>query len=235
MLAAGVGELVGATAFLTRVPVARGGAGSGAGAFALVGGAIGLVAAVPAALLLDISPLLAAGVAVALLVLLDGALHLDGVADSADALAAPTPEARERARRDSAVGAAGAVALVLVLLLQTAALAAVPEAAFVASVAVAGAASRSVPVLFARLGRGARSGLASWWASAVRPRDGVACLLVAAAWLLLPGARPLGLLVGLLLGGVVLLLLSRTIGASGDAFGASIELGFLGALIGSAW
>ncbi len=227
--------MAGATAFLTRVPGLPRSTRVGAPAFALVGAGMGLVVALPAGLLLPVSPLLAAATAIALLALLDGALHLDGVADSADALAAPTPEARERARKDSSIGAAGAVALVLVLLLQVAALAAVPQGAFVVTVVIAGAASRSVPVLGALLVRTSGPTLGGWWSAAVRRRDAgiclVTCLLVA---LLLPASTLAALLLGLALGLAALLLISRTVGVSGDAFGAAIELGFLGAVTGSA-
>jgi adenosylcobinamide-GDP ribazoletransferase len=64
---------------------------------------------------------------VALLAVLTGALHLDGVGDVADGLGARGSRERFLAvMKDSHLGAAGAVAIVLVLLLKYAALLAVP-------------------------------------------------------------------------------------------------------------
>ena len=61
----------------------------GAGAFGVVGAGIGLLAAVPLVLLGQPVPLVAAVLTEAVIVLVTGAVHLDGLADTADALAAP--------------------------------------------------------------------------------------------------------------------------------------------------
>jgi adenosylcobinamide-GDP ribazoletransferase len=109
-----------AVGFLTRLPVsvpAADGDRTGAGAFGLVGAAIGLLAAVPVVLLAPHLALPAAVLALLVNVIASGGLHLDGLADTADALAAPTPDAAERARTDPRTGAAGVAALVLDLLL----------------------------------------------------------------------------------------------------------------------
>ena len=55
--------------------------------------------------------------------LVSGGLHLDGLADTVDALLAPDPARAELARRDPRIGAGGAAALILVLGTQVAALA----------------------------------------------------------------------------------------------------------------
>ncbi len=234
MLAAGGRELLAAISFLTRIPGSPPSDRPGAAAFALVGAGLGVLVA-PALLLLPVSPLLAAGTVLAGLAILDGALHLDGVADSADALAAPTPEARERARRDPSVGAAGVVAIVVVVLLQVVSLAAVPPDSLLAAIVLAGAVSRSVPVVGAVLPIGSTTRLGGWWRATVRSRDAAACLGVSVALLVLPGARPLAIVSGLLLGLGALVVIARASGgANGDAYGASVELGFLGALVGSA-
>jgi adenosylcobinamide-GDP ribazoletransferase len=72
--------------------------------------------------------LLGAALAVALLALLTGGLHLDGLADTADGLGSrrPAPAALDIMRR-SDVGPMGVATLVLTLLIQVAALAAVPN------------------------------------------------------------------------------------------------------------
>jgi adenosylcobinamide-GDP ribazoletransferase len=122
-----------AAAFLTRLPVrAAAGEDSEVGRalafFPLIGALLGAAlvalawlvgAALPASVL--------AVLATALLAALTGGLHLDGVADTFDALGAP---GADRARlleilRDSRIGAHGAAALLLVVLLKASALQAV--------------------------------------------------------------------------------------------------------------
>ena len=74
-------------------------------------------------------PVLAGILAVGAMTVLTGALHLDGLADTADALLAPDRATAERARKDPAVGPGGAVALILVLGIEVAALASLASSA----------------------------------------------------------------------------------------------------------
>lgn len=94
--------------------------------FPLVGAGIGLVVG---AVLLGVAlatrwVLVAAVLAVAVEVVLTGALHLDGLADSADGLAGRSREQRLAIMKDHASGVYGVTAVVLDLLLKTACLAA---------------------------------------------------------------------------------------------------------------
>src|SRR6266498_18912 len=110
--------LAAALTFLTRIPLARsillGGddvARAGVG-FPLVGAAIGAASGGLAFGLADpLSPLVAAGLAVAAATLLTGALHLDALADTADALGARSRERALAIMRESTVGAFAVVAL----------------------------------------------------------------------------------------------------------------------------
>src|SRR5213078_4089243 len=99
----GASRLVAAIAFLTRIPV--GGiydVAGGAAVFPLVGAALGAAVGGTAYGLARIVPALAAaGIALALGALLTGGLHLDGLADSADALAARSRAADARCSRYS--------------------------------------------------------------------------------------------------------------------------------------
>src|SRR5438067_2134852 len=86
---------LGAVAFLTRIPVGRlvvldgRDVARGAALFPVVGAAIGAATGATAFGLAKVVPsLAAAGIALALGALLTGALHLDGLADTADALGA---------------------------------------------------------------------------------------------------------------------------------------------------
>ncbi|AMJ59283.1 adenosylcobinamide-GDP ribazoletransferase [Bosea sp. PAMC 26642] len=101
-----------------------------------------LVIALPAALVMlaagsaGVAPLLVATLAVTTLVLTTGALHEDGLADTADGLfGGATPERRLEIMKDSRVGSYGALALGLSLLLRVTALAAILDAAGVWSAA----------------------------------------------------------------------------------------------------
>ncbi len=71
---------------------------------------------------------ISAALIVLILALTNGALHLDGFADTVDGLAGgKTPEDRLRIMRDSAVGAVGVVFLVLILLLKYLAIKELPD------------------------------------------------------------------------------------------------------------
>jgi adenosylcobinamide-GDP ribazoletransferase len=129
-----------AFAFLTRLPV--GGFPYSADElrwssahFPLVGALLGGALATVMMLCARAGPLAAAALAVSIGVLLTGALHEDGLADSADALGGASD--RERLfviLRDSRIGSFGAAALCMVLVLRVALLAALGSAAPVALV-----------------------------------------------------------------------------------------------------
>src|SRR5581483_7311918 len=94
-------SLVAALAFLTRVPVGRlhevgpDDVARGAILFPLVGAAVGAAGAgVALAARHGLSPLVAAGLGVAAVVALTGALHLDALADLSDAAGGRTPAER---------------------------------------------------------------------------------------------------------------------------------------------
>ena len=90
-------------------------------AFPLVGALLGFaMAALHLAIDFRLPPMFEGALLVALMALLTGAFHLDGVADTADGLGGGyTPERSLEIMKDSRIGALGAVALMLVLLLKT--------------------------------------------------------------------------------------------------------------------
>jgi adenosylcobinamide-GDP ribazoletransferase len=232
-LAAVPRTILAATSFLTRLPVRPQGEMSGAAAFALVGAGIGLAASL-AVLAVTAAPLLGAALAVGFVAIASGGLHLDGVADTIDALAAPTPDRAEEARRDPAVGALGAAGVSLVLLSDAGAIAGLSPGAVVPALIVAGAASRSVPVLGARFVRHGEAGLGRWWKDAVRSVDVVVCVaslgLIAVAIGSIVHAAAAG--AGLAAGVVILLLLERRFQTvTGDSYGAAVEGAFLVVLV----
>lgn len=155
-----LGDLLRALTLLTRLPVPTGPGDDRALArsavwFPLVGALLGLVVAgVGSIAALRLPVLLAAALAVAADVWLTGALHLDGLADSADGLAGRDREHTLAIMKDHAVGVYGTTALGLDLLLKTAAVAgllAVGIDVTVPVVVAAYALSRSAPLPLAAL------------------------------------------------------------------------------------
>jgi adenosylcobinamide-GDP ribazoletransferase len=112
MPAAELRGLAAAIAFLTRVPVGRriqleaADVARGGAVFPLVGAGIGAaVGGVVQALSGPLTAPLAAVLGLAVGAVLTGALHLDALADSADALGAATRERALEIMRDHAIGA----------------------------------------------------------------------------------------------------------------------------------
>jgi adenosylcobinamide-GDP ribazoletransferase len=252
-------EFLAAAGFLTRVPVAAATADAprtGAPAFGLVGAAVGAAGALALLGLGGRAPLAAAGLGLGAMALASGALHLDGLADTADALAAPDAAAADRARKAPPVGPAGVAAITLVLLIDVGLLATLgaddagrpgggPVVAALACV-VAAAGSRALPVLIAWFasiraissGRPVRPGLGSWFVGSVGPwsaslaTGSVIALASAAAAALGRPAPVLGALGGTAIGVLVAAWLERLRhGLDGDALGAIIEIGFAAILL----
>ncbi|MCX5493877.1 adenosylcobinamide-GDP ribazoletransferase [Kaistia dalseonensis] len=140
-------EFLSATAFLTRLPAGFIGApdekpdfSSAARTFPLVGLLVGLIGAL-ALLLADalrLPPLASALIGVAVTILLTGALHEDGLADTADGFGGgQTAVAKLDIMRDSRIGTFGAIALVLSIMLRVTLVAAfLPYAPWAAAVAL---------------------------------------------------------------------------------------------------
>ena len=147
-----------AVGLLTRVRVGRAGPDQldTTGALAwlpVVGAVIGLVVAGGYALLVEVLPGLAsAALAVTVGILLTGALHEDGLADTVDAFGAGGgPEETLRILKDPTHGTYGVIALVLSILLRVLALASLPVTT----------ALLALPAVHA-LGRGGAVGLIGW-------------------------------------------------------------------------
>ena len=157
-----------AVIFLTRVPVEAGrpitprDLADSAPFFPLAGAGLGLLAALvyTGAATAGLPPLVAAPVAIATLVLLTGALHEDGLADTADGLGGgATPGDKLAIMHDPRTGTFGALALTLSVLVRTAALGALAEPALVLAALVgAGALSRAPLPAMMRLLPPARAG-----------------------------------------------------------------------------
>jgi cobalamin 5'-phosphate synthase/cobalamin synthase len=227
----------GALSFLTRVPVGRivdldgGDVARGAMVFPLVGAGVGALAGGAAWLSGQVLPSLVAGaLGVGVAAIVTGAMHLDALADTADALGARSRDEALEIMRDSRIGSFGAVALALDLIVKVACVAALLDRGHVvAALVAAGALSRAVsPPLAAvlpypRAGGGPGSVLAgrmSQLAATVAVLIG-AVIAVLAWW-------PAGAWLALAAAGVAVTLAlwySRWLGgATGDCLGAATEL-----------
>lgn len=233
-----------AVQFLTILPVPRSAyapertlAGSLA-YFPLAGALVGALVGGADLLARGLLPAFAADVlAVVLLAVVSGALHLDGLADTSDGLFAPARSREERLAimRDSRIGAFGVLALILLLLAKIAAIGQLDPQVRVAAFVCAGAASRwaivfcywahdyarSERTLSAQLKRGASG-----------RRLVLASLLAVGAAALLGPAGPATLaVVALAAAGLAWWIASRLGGVTGDTCGAVCEVSELLALL----
>jgi len=198
--------------------------------------------------------LLGAALAVALIALVTGGLHLDGLADTADGLGSRRPAADALAiMRRSDVGPMGVAALVLVLLIQVAALASVPRASLGAAALVLAQVTGRVSVVVATGSPAARpGGFGALVAGQTTERArtlivailgcaiAAAGLAAGAAGLTSHGAglaaSGLAAALGGLLAGTALQQVARRRlgGMTGDVFGAILEVSAATAMVASA-
>ena len=118
-----IGEAIG---LLTRLPVQLDGAPRGAAAawaYPIAGLAVGLIGACVAWLTMGFHPVLNAGLTLAVMTIVTGALHEDGLADTVDGLwGGWTAERRLEIMKDSHIGTYGVLALISSVVLRWAAL-----------------------------------------------------------------------------------------------------------------
>ena len=202
--------------------------------YPLVGLVIGVVLCLLPVIFTSASPVLLAAVLVVLWATITGGLHLDGVADSADAWLGGLgdEEKTQRILKDPVVGAAGVIAIVAVMLLKFAVLVVVLEQAFWWVVLFAPVLGRAmVLLLFLTTPYVRRAGLGNAVTDFL-PRH--------LAWLLALLGLGLGLFLswpGVLAVILVFYLLRRLMvqrlrGCTGDTAGATIELTELSWLVG---
>ena len=182
--------------------------------------------------------LLAAALATGVLALLTGALHLDGLADTADGLGSRRPRDEALAiMRRSDIGPFGVAALLFTVLVQVTALATVaPGWPAAAALAVAAVTGRAAVVLATGPGSPAArpDGFGALVAGATTARARImtgavllaAAAATAAAWGWYPAVRAvIAVLAGLCAAGLLRRLAVRRLGGmTGDVFGALVEV-----------
>jgi adenosylcobinamide-GDP ribazoletransferase len=237
----GEGDAAAAVLWLPAIGVLLGGIGAGLMLAVAAGGASGASGASGP------RRLLGAVLAVALLGLLSGGLHLDGLADTADGLGSrrPAQQALDIMRR-SDVGPMGVAALVFVLLIQVAALGAVPRVSLAAAALVLAAVTGRVAVVLATGYPAARPGGFGALVAGQTTAGGrvltvavFGCAVAAAGFAAggwgLAARGVAAALAGLLAGGLVQLVAWRRLGGmTGDVFGAIVEVSTTAVLVACA-
>jgi len=180
-----------------------------------------------------ISPMVGAALAVALLAMLSGGHHLDGLIDTFDGIGKNTPEVRLAAMRGVHAGAGGISAAAIVTLVKFAALASLGSWLAVIAVPVL---SRSFMVSALYLFPAARKeGMAATFKAEARPIHFIICNLLALGLALaLIGPLPgLAVAVGgwLLIQGLALYFSRRFGGLTGDTLGAIGEISEMALLV----
>jgi adenosylcobinamide-GDP ribazoletransferase len=175
--------------------------------------------------------LLIAIVSFALLAWATRALHLDGLADTADALGSgkPAAAALEIARK-SDIGPFGVITLIFTLLLQIAAVASLPDAhdAYFAFVIAIVTSRVALTWACTRMWPAARpDGLGAVVAATVPLLVAIAWTIstIALAWIFVGIAGGVSVVLGILAGIVLLVIARRRLGGmTGDVLGATIEM-----------
>jgi len=233
------GDLIVAFGFYTRLPFRHDSAYAGeelaraSWAAPVAGAIVGAIGALAYALAhaAGLGALPAAGLAIVATLMVTGALHEDGLADTADAFGGgTTPQARLAIMRDSRIGTFGACALILSIGLRWAALASLIGPARVAAALIAAhAAARALPPALMLLIPPARpDGLSA--TAGLPPADSVAAAALLGLAALVLG---LGLAKGLLAAGLLALCLvairslalNKIGGQTGDVLGSLEQVG----------
>jgi adenosylcobinamide-GDP ribazoletransferase len=244
----GISEFLNALRFMTIVPVPSSDAAIApdwlsrcAKYFPVVGIGVGLASAVVLLLADRIwGPVVASLLAVATSIAVTGALHEDGLADTADGLGGGSSvEKRLAIMKDSRIGTYGTLVLVFSLALRVTALADMPAWTAAAALIAAHAAARVTPIFVMNALPYAGDAAAmkvSYSDASVSAHDRrFALLAVLCALLPLAFASILSAIAGLLLGAVLAAALAlwahqRINGYTGDVLGAieqMFEIGFL--------
>lgn len=232
--------LLAAVGFLTRLPLSAQTSPAMAASlpwFPVVGALLGLFAAILYAGARVVLPsLVAEAVAIAAVILVTGALHEDGLADSADAWGGGTSrEETLRILRDPQHGTYAVLALVLSVLLRVAALASLTPMAAAAVLPAVHAISRGGLVgLLAATPAARDDGLASGFASLASARRSAVTLIITAAFgvaLLGPWFIPVAGLVIAISWLVRRLAVRRIGGITGDVLGAAQQLNEIALLV----
>lgn len=224
---------LGAIQFLTRIPIRLRSAPDLAACvpwFPVVGGAIGATVGLVVAGLMEVVPSnVAAAVGIVFGVILTGAFHEDGLADTADALGGWNPEQRRQILKDSRHGSYGVAALCSTIVLRVVCVASLgPAAAFAGLVAAHTLGRGAAVAVMGTAQKVTTEGLGADYARGLHPLPAamgviasLAIAAVATGWWLVPLAGAAGV------GAVAVAVLAQRAfgGVSGDLLGAVEQVG----------
>tara|TARA_R110002020_G_scaffold74540_1_gene190599 strand:+ start:1042 stop:1788 length:747 start_codon:yes stop_codon:yes gene_type:complete len=231
-----------AFALLSRLPLPKlpdgafARAAAASWAFPLVGFAVALLAGLLGLLALSIglSSQIAAGLTLTALVLLTGALHEDGLADTADGLFGGwTPERRLEIMKDSRVGAYGMLSMILGLGLRWSALAMLLPAGLGPLIAAAVLSRGILPWLMHRMPSARPGGLAGSVGRPAAPTAIAALLIALVLAFATTGAAAFAAVLATGLAALVVarLAMARIGGQTGDILGATQQVAEIAALL----
>lgn len=206
-------------------------------AFPVVGAVTGVLAASVGlgTLSLGLPATVAAGLCLAVQILLTGAMHEDGLADTADGLwGGWSRERRLEIMKDSAIGTYGVLALILSLGLRWSALTLLLPLGAAPVIAAAMLSRAAMPVIMAALPHARADGLSRSVGAPPRPAvlAGLVLALGSAALLLGMAIIAPVLSAAALVAGLALLARARIGGQTGDILGASQQLAEIAVLLG---
>jgi adenosylcobinamide-GDP ribazoletransferase len=182
-------------------------------------------------------PLPASALAMAATIMLSGAMHEDGLADTADGFGGgKTREDKLEIMRDSRIGTYGTCALILSLMLRWSALAEIAEPRLVAIALISAhvSARAAMPAFMSFVPPARADGLST--SAGHPPRQSATIALALGTICLLFGLGPSGALVALLVLGLIGLVLARFAvkqigGQTGDVLGALEQVGEVAVLL----
>ena len=238
-----IGHFLVAVTFLTRLPMPggldhfEGRLARAARYFPLVGVLIGAIAGVTYFVAHQfVTPLLAAALALTASLLVTGALHEDGLADTCDGLGgAPDSDRALEIMRDSHIGTYGAAALVMSLGLRSVALSSFGATDGLIALVVAHALSRAMlPAVLTSTNYVRSQGLALSVAGGVRGAEAMIALLLALVVAMTAGlaAGLIAVAAGIVGAGITLVWVLRRLGGyTGDTLGAIQQVSEISVLI----
>lgn len=197
--------------------------------YGIVGAVVGALGALCSvlAMSLGLPPAVAAGFVLAVMILSTGAMHEDGLADTADGFwGGHSPERRLTIMKDSQIGSYGTLALIVVTGLRWSALAGLVVTAPAAIIAAAALSRAAMPLVMHGLPPARHSGLSQ---SVGQPALPVTLAALAAGLVIAFFAVGTVAITSLLLclaisGGCILLAKKKIEGQTGDVLGASQQL-----------
>lgn len=227
------GDVATALALLTRLPVRASfdRSAQAAWAYPLVGVVTALLAAIPTALALalGVPPMMAALIWVAMHVLLTGAMHEDGLADSADGLWGGWERARRlEIMKDSHIGSYGVIALSLSLAARWLAVGMILQGPgwLAALIAVDVTSRAAMPALMAALPHARDTGLSHAQGRPGREPAAIAAVIAIVTLVLSTGASAYALILVASLAALACYAIAKSKigGQTGDILGATQQL-----------